>query len=104
MSRFRGPIGITRGHHETEDGIIRQYIDEVEVYGEIRNDGASWSQHGMNESVRAKHLLSVVTPEQSVIDFNAVVYVVWQGRKWSVTAIQYKRPRVELTLGGLYNG
>lgn len=79
-------------------------IDEVVVRGELRNVQASWSQQSMNDTVRARHVLSVVTPEKSTIDFNAVVYVVWFNQKWTVTSIQYKRPRVELTLGGLYNG
>lgn len=104
MSRFRGPIGINRGTQETAPGIHQVVIEEVTVYGEIRNVAARWSQQNANETLRAQHLLSVVTPEDSEIDFNAVVYVVWKGRKWSVVSIQYKRPRVDLTLGGLYNG
>lgn len=85
-------------------GIIEQVIDEVVVTGEMRNVGAGWSQQGMNDSLRAKHVLSVVTPEKSEIDFNAVEYVEWQAQKWAITGIQYNRPRIELTLGGRYNG
>jgi len=47
--------------------------------------------------------LSIITPEDSIINFTEVVYIWWQGRKWSVRSIEYKRPRIELTLGGLYN-
>lgn len=104
MSRFRGPIGINRGPREIAPGIFEAIIEEVTVNGEMRNLSARWSQQSANESLVAKHVLSVVTPEKSDIDFNAVVYIEWQGRQWSVTSIQYNRPRVELTLGGLYNG
>jgi hypothetical protein len=104
MSRFRGPIGINRGARESAPGIFTNVIEEVMVQGEMRNVSARWSQQNANETLTAKHVLSVVTPEKSEIDFNAVVYIVWQGSKWSVTSIQYNRPRVELTLGGLYNG
>jgi hypothetical protein len=103
MSKFWGPIGINRGFQETGPGIIDNVIEEVYVKGEIRNVKASWSQQTMNDTLQARHLLSVVTPEDSEIDFNEVVYIVWQGHKWAVTSIQYNRPRVELTLGGLYN-
>lgn len=104
MTRFRGPIGINRGVVETAPGIFTPYIDEVVVYGEIRNVGTRWSQQNASETVKAQHLLSVVTPEDSDIDFNEVVYVYWKRRKWAVTSIKYARPRVDLTLGGLYNG
>lgn len=104
MAKFWGPIGIKRGSRETDPGIFEEVIEEVEVAGEMRNLRTRWQGHEQRDTVSAKHILSVVTPEDSIIDFTEVVYVVWQGRKWSTVAIQYKRPRVELTLGGLYNG
>lgn len=104
MSRFRGPIGVNRGLLQTAPGIYVNDIEEIEVFGEIRNDaGARWAQQNMGETLKALHILSVVTPEDSDIDFNSVAYIVWKGRKWTVTSVQYKRPRVDLTLGGLYN-
>lgn len=104
MTKFRGIIGIDRGPREISPGVYKQYIEEVTVTGEMRNDKLGWSPHNLGDTVRAQHLLSIITPEESSIDFNSTVYIEWQGRKWSVQALQYKRPRVELTLGGLYNG
>ncbi len=104
MTRYLGTIGIKRGSEETSPGIHDITIEDVEVTGEIRNVGAKWQNAGMRDSVTARHVLSIVTPEDSMIDFTEVVYIVWQGRKWSVINIEYKRPRVELRLGGLYNG
>jgi hypothetical protein len=104
MSKFWGPIGIKRDQVETAPGIFEESIEEVEVAGEMRNLKARWQGHEMRDTVSARHVLSIVTPEDSIIDFTEVAYVVWQGRKWSVVSIEYKRPRIELTLGGLYNG
>ena len=104
MARFSGPIGINRGTVETAPGIIKRNIVEVEVTGEVRQLKFRWPEAGMRDGLKAQHVLSVVTPEDSEIDLTEAVYIGWQGRKWSVTSIQYKRPRVELTLGGLYNG
>ena len=103
MTRFWGNVGIRRGAVRRASGIIEEVIDEVPVTGEMRNSKNSWSQQTMNDSLRAQHILSIIAPEDSEIDFNAVVYVVWHKRKWAVTSIQYLRPRVELSLGGLYN-
>jgi hypothetical protein len=104
MTKFSGFIGINRGAIETAPGIFEPTMEEVEVVGEIRNQAARWQSHEQRDTVSAKHVLSIVTPEDSIIDFTEVAYVIWQDRKWSVVAIQYKRPRIELTLGGLYNG
>ena len=104
MTKFRGSIGTNRGPEETSPGIFEPIIEEFEVTGEIRNIGARWPRHEQGDSVSARHVLSIVTPESSIIDFTEVVYVIWQTRKWSVVSIEYKRPRVELSLGGLYNG
>ena len=104
MTKFRGPIGIDRGAEEISPGIFEPSIDEVEVTGEMRNLAARWQNHEQRDSVSARHVLSIVTPESSIINFTEVVYILWQSRKWSVVSIEYKRPRIELTLGGLYNG
>ena len=104
MTKFRGFIGINRGPVEVSPGIFKQVIEDVEVSGEIRQLNAKWSNAEMRDTLSLRHVLSIVTPEDSLVDFTEVVYVVWQTRKWSVTAIQYKRPRIELSLGGFYNG
>jgi len=104
MTRFWGPIGINRGVITESPGVIKQDIHEVEVSGEIRSQRLSWQNAGMRDKLNIRHVLSIVTPEDSEIDFTEVVYIVWKGRKWAVTSIEYKRPRVELSFGGLYNG
>ena len=104
MSKFRGSIGINRGSVETSPGIFEPSIEELEVTGEMRNLSAKWRSHEQRESVSIRHALSIVTPEDSIIDYTEVVYVIWQSQKWSVVSIEYKRPRIELALGGVYNG
>lgn len=105
MTRYRGLIGINKGVIQTDSpGIVRPDIQEVEVSGDMYTTRVSWQYGGARERISLQNVLSIITPETSDVDFNEVVYVEWQNRKWSVTAIQYKRPRVELTMGGLYNG
>lgn len=101
--RFWGKIGINRGSEEVDTGIFSEDIIEVEVSGEIRGIGARWQYMKASEPT-ARHVLSMITPEESDIDINEVVYIWWKDRRWSVTAIEYKPPRVELTFGGIYNG
>lgn len=102
--RFWGPIGINRGLKTMSPGVVKQDIEEVYISGNMNLSRVSWPNAGLRDGVRANHVLSVVTPEDSDVDFTEVVYICWQGRKWSVAAIEFKRPRVDLHLGGLYNG
>lgn len=104
MPRFAGTIGISKLTYTSSPGIVKRDIHEVDVVGEIRNQRFSWSNANMRDGLRMQHVLSIVTPEDSDIDFSEVVYVNYRNHKWAVTAIEYKRPRVELTMGGAYNG
>lgn len=104
MTKFWGKIGFNRGDTEGEPGIFTSTIEEVEVSGKMRLEGARWQNHELGGTIAAKHVLSIVTPEDSTIDFAEAVYICWQNQKWSIVAIKYLRPRIELTLGGLYNG
>lgn len=105
MSRFWGYIGINKGIVESgTPGVVEYEIERVRVSGEIRNARLSWPNANARERLSAQHVLSLITPEDSDIDYNGVVYVEWHNTQWAVTAIQYNRPRLELTMGGLYNG
>lgn len=104
MTRFRGNIGIRRDFTQVSPGVYSAQIDEVEVYGEIRQASLRWQQANQGDGVKAQHVLSMIPPEDDDVYFNEVVYVEWKGHKWAVTSITEKRPRVEYSLGGLYNG
>ena len=103
MARFRGRIGINRGYTEVSPGVYEETIEEVEVSGDIRESRVKWQQDNMRDGISAAHILSILTPEDSEIDFNEAVYIYWQRRKWAIVSITYRRPRVELAFGGFYN-
>lgn len=104
MTKFRGKIGLNRGPVETSPGIFSQEIEDIEVVGDMMSLSLRWPGAGLQDGLSARHVLSIITPEDESVDFNEVVYVEWNERKWNVVSIEYKRPRINLTLGGLYNG
>lgn len=104
MARFWGIVGLNRGTQEVAPGILKEVIEEVEVKGDIYLNRGSWPNAGARTGISVNHVLSVVTPEDSDLELTEAVYVIWQKRKWAVQSIAFKRPRVDLTLGGLYNG
>lgn len=104
MARFSGILGINRGPVEVSPGIYKPQIEEIVVTGEIRQEQLSWGQANLREGLRARHVLSIVTPDDGELGFGEVEYIEWQGKKWDVISVAYKRPRLELSMGGIYNG
>lgn len=105
MSRFKGVVGLRGDPVETKPGIFVESISERVFRGELRNNNVRWRSGELaQDSVSANHVVSIIGPESLLSDFSGAVYVVWQSRKWTVKSMQYIRPRLNLTLGDLYNG
>jgi len=104
MPRYHGVIGVKGAPVEVAPGIWESEIVEESVTGDILLKPSRWSGTELSQDkITANHILSLFASEST--DYYAdIVYVVWQGQKWVVTNIEYLRPRVKLTLGGLYDG
>lgn len=103
MTRFRGKIGINRGFVESAPGVKVLQIEEKLVSGEMRSPGFRWGNASANDTISARQALSIIAPEADMSEYLEVLYIWWHDQKWAVTSIEYKRPRVELSLGGRYN-
>lgn len=105
MPRYVGRVGVRQDAVETEPGIYTEGIEEISVQGELRLERLGWRGGELSQDKpRARHVVSLVVSQRLVELMTDVVYVTWAGRKWSVMSIDAKHPRLNLTLGGLYNG
>jgi len=104
MTRYRGVVGTKLPPEEVSPGVWESKIVETDVVGDIYLKPSRWSGTELSQTkITANHILSIFGCD-NLDDYADVVYVVWQNRKWTVTKIEYIRPRVKLTLGGLYDG
>lgn len=104
MTRFVGLIGVKEDPVEIRPGIFESTITETKISGNIRIGNVRHRDSELQQdSVTANHVVSIIATEASMADYSSVVYITWQGRKWSVKSIEYIRPRINMTLGGLYN-
>lgn len=105
MAKFRGVIGFAvpvekeRGVY-TEDIVRRTYSGDL-----LRNNRRLESSGTINDNINISNEISILADPYANHHFHAMRYVEFGGAKWKVASVDAtKRPRLVLTLGGLYNG
>jgi hypothetical protein len=104
MAKFYGKIGyaITT---ETAPGVWRPSIVEREYYGDVtRNLRRLESAQQVNDNINISNTISIVADPFAYENFYTMRYVEYMGAKWKVSSVEVQRPRLLLTLGGIWNG
>ena len=102
--KYRGIIGfietVDNGDGIWDDGITeRTYRGDV-----IRNTKRKEAGESVNDNVTISNMLSIIADNFAYEHLYAISYAKWMGKRWNVTNVDIQRPRLILTLGGLYNG
>lgn len=73
--------------------------------GEVLRDSRYFTQgETVLGEVRYQTRISVLADAFALEHFMDIRYVEWAGRLWTVDNVTPERPRLILTLGGVYNG
>lgn len=104
MPKFYGKIG----YGETTERTPGVWVDEIierSYYGDvIRNTRRLSETDKINYDLSIGNSISVVADAYANEHFFAIRYVQWAGTLWTVTEVEVQRPRLILSLGGVYNG
>lgn len=104
MSKYCGKIGYATTT-ETSPGIWTEVITERRYYGDVtRLSRRLENGDRLNNNVNISHSISIVADGYAYDNILALRYAEWMGTKWKVTDAEVQRPRMILTLGGVYNG
>lgn len=104
MAKFHGKIGYTTSV-ETAPGVWTDQVSEREYYGDVIRESKQWTTSGqVNDNLVVNNRISLIADDFANANFSAMRYVVWNGVYWKVSSIELQRPRLILTLGGVYNG
>lgn len=104
MARFFGAIGYNTTT-ETRPGVWEESIVEHNYYGDIlRNTRRLEKADGVNDNINVNNIISIVADPFAFENFFAISYIKWMGTLWKVTNVEVQRPRLILTIGGVYNG
>lgn len=103
MAKFFGIVGYAE-MMETSPGVWTEDIVERQYRGDItknskRNEGGEY----LNDDLRLSNMISILCDAYAYEHFFNIRYVKWMGTRWKVTDVEVKRPRLILSIGGVYN-
>lgn len=102
--KFCGKIGYAPETVEVTPGVYEEQIVEHIYRGDvIRNTRRLESDDKANDDITSNNSISIMADAYAYDHFYDMRYVEWQGSKWKVTNVEVQRPRLILTIGGIYN-
>ena len=105
MAKFRGLIGFAESI-EKGPGVYVESIIARTYRGDILfNRRRLESSGNINDNINISNEISILADAYAINHFYVMRYVEFGGAKWKVSNVDAtQRPRLVLTLGGLYNG
>lgn len=104
MAKFCGKIGYVDSVEESPGVFVNKPI-EYTYYGDITNISKRWqTTENLNDDIRLEENISIVADSYAWENYYKIRYVIIDGVAWRVTNVTVARPRLNLYIGGLYNG
>ncbi len=105
MAKFSGNIGYALSV-ETAQGVYTDVISVRAYVGDVIREQKQWqpSNEKVNDDLTVSNRLSIVADDFALSNFALMKYVEWGGNRWKISSVEIQRPRLILSVGGLYNG
>jgi hypothetical protein len=107
MARFYGKIGFAETVEGTGDriGIDEDIIVEKPYYGDVLRNSRKYERgESVLDELTVDNRFSIMADAYARNNFYKMKYVQWNGALWKITSVEEARPRLILTIGGVYNG
>ena len=105
MAKWYGTVGYIETK-ETSLGVWKPEVTERKYFGDVLRNSSRWStsSDSTNDDLNISNQISIVADPFAYRNFHSIKYVEFMGAKWKVSNIRVERPRLTLSLGGVYNG
>ena len=104
MARFAGEIGYSE-NIQTAPGVWKAVISKRNYKGDVlRNNRQLERSDTVNSNIAVNNSFSIVADAYAFQNFFNMLYLRWLGTNWIITNVEVQRPRLILTIGGVYNG
>lgn len=109
MAKFYGRIGFAIGNTDgtgAYEGVVTETpVKERPYYGDVlRNSRRFENGSDINDDLKIDNRISIMADAYANEHFFEMKYVDWMGCRWKVTNVEVQRPRLIITIGGVYNG
>ena len=102
MAKWFGKIGYVVTE-ETEPGIWEEDVTEREYFGDMTSDRRKRQNSGeVNDDINLSNVISIVADPFAYQNCSNMAYVEIMGSKWKISDVEVQRPRLILTVGGVY--
>lgn len=103
MARFHGKIGYGTPVEKAPSVYVIEITERSYTGDEIKNYSKTEPGEGLNDNIIINNQISVVADPYAYENFQKIKYIEWMGSKWKVTSVEVQRPRLILSIGGVYN-
>lgn len=104
MAKWFGKIGFATSK-ETSDGVWVEDIETRSYYGDVTRYSRRLesSSDSINDNININNVISILADPFANENINAMRYAEYMNAKWKISNVDVQYPRLNLTLGGLYN-
>ena len=103
MAKWYGVIGFAETV-ETVPGVWEDRITERPYFGDLnRNSRRLQTANQLNDDINVSNEISIVADPFAMNNFHSMRYVEFMGAKWKVSNVDVQYPRLNLSVGGVYN-
>lgn len=104
MAKWFGNIGFGVTE-EKAPGVWEETIITRQYYGDVirNNRRLQSSSESINDDITINNEISIVADPFAGENIYAMRYVEFMGAKWKITNVDVQYPRLNLTIGGVYN-
>jgi len=102
--KFAGKVGFVIGE-KTGTDVWTEEATEKMYYGDVLKNYRQWENgESLNQNLNVTNSISIVANDYAYQHAGEIRYVWYLGKRWKVNNLTIARPRITLSLGGLYNG
>lgn len=103
MAKYYGTIGFET-QDELRPGVWGPVVTERRYFGDILKNTRRWQNgQSINDDLNVSNTFSIVADPYAMDHFHTMKYIEWMGTKWKITDVDVQYPRLNLSVGGVYN-
>lgn len=103
MAKYYGNVGFAL-LKETRPGIWEEVYEERQYKGDLTRRRQNWvNSQNLNDNLEISNEISILGDTFLFHNFSAIRYVVWDNVAYEVNAAIIDRPRLVLSIGGVFH-